>query len=113
MEPFVDIANLPDLPAAAGMGARLGEHPITLFWVDGDVFALDDACARCGESLASGALQGYDVECAACGWHYDIVTGRAREVPKLRLDTFAVHVRGSVVSVANRFAVPLAGKSYR
>ena len=104
MERFVDIARLPDLPAATGLGVRVDERPVALFRIHGgDVFALDDACARCGESLASGTLDGHDVECAGCGWRYDVVTGAMRGVPMLRLDTFAVRTRGGVVSVANRF----------
>lgn len=104
MERFVDIARLPDLPAATGLGVQVDERPIALFRVDGEVFALDDACARCSESLASGTLDGHDVECAGCGWRYDVVTGSTRGVPMLRLDTFAVQTRGGIVSVANRFA---------
>jgi len=60
--------------------------------------------ARCGASLAAGTLDGCDVECAECGWRYDVVTGCVRGVPTLRLDTFAVQTLGEIISVANRFA---------
>ena len=103
MEPFVDKARLPDLPAATGLGVHVNERPIAPFQVDGEVFAVDDGCARCGASLAAGTLDGCDVECAGCGWHYDVVTGCVRGVPRLRIDTFAVQTRGDIVSVANRF----------
>lgn len=104
MDPYVDLARLPDIPAGAGLGVRLAEWPIALFHVDGKVFAIDDACARCGGSLAAGVLDGYDVECTRCGWRYDVVTGCMHGVARLRLDTFAVKTRGAIVSVANRFA---------
>jgi len=104
MEPFIEIARLADLPAATGLGVHFDERPIALFRVDGDVFAVDDPCARCSESLARGALDDHDVVCAGCGWRYDVVTGCTRGVPRLRLDTFAVQTHGGIVSVANRFA---------
>ena len=104
MERFVDIARLQDLPTATGLGVHVDERPIALFQVDGEVFALDDACALCSGSLASGTLDGRDIECAGCGWRYDVVSGCTRCVPMLRLDTFAVQTRGGIVGVANRFA---------
>jgi len=45
MEPFVDKARLPDLPAATGLGVHVNERPIALLKVDGEVFAVDDGCA--------------------------------------------------------------------
>ncbi|HEY6829500.1 MAG TPA: nitrite reductase (NAD(P)H) small subunit [Gemmatimonadaceae bacterium] len=103
MEPFLHVASLSDFPPAAGLAVRLGGQPIALFHVDGQVFALDDVCARCGQSLAAGTLAGHDVECTGCGWRYDVVTGRLYDVASLRLDTFAVQTRGATVSVANSF----------
>jgi nitrite reductase/ring-hydroxylating ferredoxin subunit len=105
VEPFLHVARLSDFPAGTGLAVRLDERPIALFHVDGEVFALDDACARCGESLASGALEDRDVECAGCGWRYNVVTGAARGVPNLRLDTFAVQTNGAIVSIANAFVL--------
>ena len=106
MAPFLHVARLSDFPAGAGLAVRLDQWPIALFQVDDDVFAVDDACARCGESLAAGLLRGHDVECSGCGWRYDIISGCAHDVPTLRLDTFAVETRDAIVSVANRFARP-------
>jgi nitrite reductase/ring-hydroxylating ferredoxin subunit len=106
VEAFLHVARLSDLPAGTGLAVRLDDRPVALFHVDGEVFALDDACARCGESLALGALEGRDVECVGCGWRYDVATGAACAVPNLRLDTFAVQTNGAIVSIANAFLLP-------
>jgi len=97
MERFVDVARLPDIPPGSGLAVNVAELRVALFHVDGQVFATDNACIRCGGELAAGTLSGHDVECAQCGWHYDVVTGSTGGVPKLRLDTFAVRVSGATV----------------
>lgn len=101
MDVFVDVARLPDIPVGAGLAVEIAANHVALFCVDGEVFATDNACIRCGGELASGRLHGHDVECPQCGWRYDVVTGSMRGVPKLRLDTFAVCVSGANVLLQN------------
>jgi nitrite reductase (NADH) small subunit len=95
MEHFVDVAEIPDIPAGTGLVVETAAIRVALFHVDGSVFATDVACIRCGGEIATGTLVGRDVECPRCGWSYDVVTGSTRGVPKLRLDTFVVRVAGT------------------
>ena len=99
MNAFVDVARLTDIPPGAGLAIELSERHVALFRVDGRVFATDGDCVRCGAPLAAGSLDGRDVECAQCGWHYDVETGRMRTVPSLRLDTFDVRLCGTMVTL--------------
>ena len=97
MEHFVDVARIPDIPLGAGLCVEIAEHRVALFHIDGEVFATDNACIRCGDELAAGTVDGHEVQCAQCGWRYDVTTGSTRGVPKLRLDTFGVRVSGATV----------------
>lgn len=94
------VAELADIPAGSGLRVQLGDVHIALYQSGGELFASEGACLRCGGDLASGILEGYQVECACCRWCYDIVTGCARGVPKLRLDVFSVRTSGAAVMVA-------------
>jgi len=106
MERFVDIARLHDIPPAAGLAVEVAEHRVALFHVDGDVFAIDSGCVRCGGNLAAGTLDGHEVECPQCGWHYDVVTGRTRGVPNLRLDTFKIRISVTTVMIHMEDGLP-------
>ena len=99
MERFVDIARLHDIPPAAGLAVEVAGQRVALFHVDGDVFAIDSGCVRCGGNLAAGTLEGHEVECPQCGWRYDVVTGRTRGVPNLRLDTFKIRISVTTVMI--------------
>ena len=101
MADFVEIER--PVLAASGRGVRLtiAEHcAVALFNVDGQLFAVDDCCARCGTSLAEGALSGAILSCRGCDWRYDVRTGRVNDLPALRLDTFEVKIVASRILVA-------------
>ena len=97
---LVTIARLDQLAPGRGVSVAVAGDAIALFRIDGRTFAIDDACARCGSSLAGGTLRGATVVCNGCGWEYDVRTGAVIGVPALRIDTFEVTVVDSVVMLA-------------
>ena len=104
--PLVRIARLDQLAPGRGVAVAVAGDAIALFRVDGQTFAIDDACARCGSSLANGTLRGMTVACAGCGWEYDLRSGAVSGVPALRIDTFDVIVVDSDVMLAVEPAWP-------
>ena len=103
---LVKVARFDQIVPGRGTAVQLEGHPVALFNVDGRVRAIDDTCARCGASLASGALTGTDLRCPECGWHYDVDTGCVAGVPGLRIDTFAASVEGADVLLATPSRTP-------
>ncbi len=68
----------------------IGELDIAVFNVDGQLFALEDACLRCGSSLSRGVVDGLDVACTGCEWHYRLDSGRVLGLDALKIDTFRI-----------------------
>ena len=64
---LVTIARLDQLAPGRGVAVAVEGNAIAVFRVGGQTFAIDDACARCGSSLAGGTLRGATVACAGCG----------------------------------------------
>lgn len=53
-------------------------HPpfdVLVAWVEGEVFALEDACNHAGASLAEGWLEGKCVVCPMHGYVFDLASG--------------------------------------
>jgi nitrite reductase/ring-hydroxylating ferredoxin subunit len=71
---------------------RTSVGAVALFAVADKVFAIDDACIRCGTSLCAGRLHRMVVSCAGCGWRYDIATGQVKNVPALRAHVYDVSI---------------------
>jgi 3-phenylpropionate/trans-cinnamate dioxygenase ferredoxin subunit len=88
------------------------EHPpfdILVAWVDGEVFALEDACNHAGASLAEGWLED---ECVVCPMHayvFELRTGRLARPKGLCGDqrTFDARIEGDQVVVYDTFSLML------
>jgi nitrite reductase/ring-hydroxylating ferredoxin subunit len=103
MERYVDVAPLDRIGPGTAIVVSLASETAALFNVAGHLYAIDDACVRCGASLAAGTLEGASVRCR-CGWQYDLATGALNGVPALHVDTFDVKVEGSHVLVSSTAA---------
>ena len=91
------IARLDEIAPGTVKAVTIPDATVALFNRDGSLTALDDACVRCGGSLAAGTFQKNAV-CCACGWRYDVASGCVNGVPALRTETFrVVVVDGDVV----------------
>ena len=73
---------------------------VAIFAVAEALFAIDDACIRCGTSLGVGCVQRAIVTCTGCGWRYDIRTGQVKNVPALRAHVYDVSIVDGRVMVS-------------
>lgn len=74
------------------LSIAFGDAAIAVFNVDGHYYAVDDLCLRCGSQLARGSLRQTVIECAGCGWRYDVATGAQVSLPAIRIDAYPVRV---------------------
>ncbi|HTI48949.1 MAG TPA: Rieske 2Fe-2S domain-containing protein [Casimicrobiaceae bacterium] len=100
MPQFVEVARLDEFVAGAPIVVCVSDTSVAVFSIGGQLFAIEDACVRCGASLSSGSLHDHEVTCARCEWQYDVTNGRVNGVPALRIDTFSVRTTGARVMVA-------------
>jgi len=52
-----------------------GDVAIAVFNIDGALYAVEDVCTHDGGDLATGELQGYEIECPRHGARFDVRTG--------------------------------------
>jgi 3-phenylpropionate/trans-cinnamate dioxygenase ferredoxin subunit len=77
----------------------LVDVPVSVFNVDGELFAIDDTCTHANESLADGWVEDCAVECPRHASAFDLRTGVPGSPPALTpVRTHAVRVEdGNVV----------------
>jgi 3-phenylpropionate/trans-cinnamate dioxygenase ferredoxin component len=102
MGQFIDVAPVGEIAPGRAIVVTAWAEAVALFNLDGQVFAIDDACVRCGSSLAAGTLRGTIVLCSGCDWRYDITTGCVNGIPALQVDTFEVKIVGPTVMLGTR-----------
>ena len=100
MSEFVEVAQLDQVPPGTSSFVAVGDKSIALFNVDGRIYAIDDACAHQGSSLAQGKLSGKVVTCRSHGWRYDVTTGHLTTVPDFGVASYPVQVVEGKILVA-------------
>lgn len=97
---WVRVADAADVPAGALRAVQTAAERIVLANVEGDLHALEDRCSHQDYPLASGTLDGAELECPFHGAKFDVRTGRALQLPAVRpVRRFEVAVRGGQVYV--------------
>ncbi len=98
---FQTVAKVGEIPEGGVKVVRVDGDAVAVFHVGGAYYALADICTHDGNSLADGALDGYEIECARHGARFDIRTGAALSLPAVEaVPTHAVRVIGDEVQVA-------------
>jgi nitrite reductase/ring-hydroxylating ferredoxin subunit len=88
----IEFELLARLAPGCGTACTAGNNTVVLFNVDGDLYALEGWCLRCGTCLAEGRLEGRIVACRGCDWRYDVISGSVVGISALRLQTFSARV---------------------
>ena len=109
MAQFVKVAKESELPdtegtleevEGKGTLVEVEGNRIALFNLDGDVYAIDDACTHDGGPLSEGSVQGDEVVCPQCGSRFSVVSGQARGLPAMEdVASYEVRVTGDDVEV--------------
>ncbi|HEY1325648.1 MAG TPA: Rieske 2Fe-2S domain-containing protein [Casimicrobiaceae bacterium] len=97
---MIEVGKLRDLVARRPTVVAVPHSAVAIFQVAERMHGIDEACMRCGSSLASGKLTRSSVACSRCGWTYDVVTGFVNGMSTLRTTVYEVTVRDSTVFVA-------------
>ena len=103
MSDFVAVANLSEIEEGVVKVVRVGDAPIGLTRVEGELFAFADVCTHDDGPVAEGELDEYVIECPRHGAKFDIRTGKAKQLPAVTpIPVYAVQVEGDTVWVSKR-----------
>lgn len=93
------VARRDDLWAGEMAGLQVGDLPVLLVNVDGDIRAYEDRCPHRGVRLSRGRLEGGTITCGAHDWSYDACTGRGINPRSVALCPLPVFVEGEEILV--------------
>lgn len=96
---YITVASLPDLRPGRSQLVTVDDHPIALWRVGDDVFAIDNVCPHQHfPVLHQASLNGSCVTCPMHGWTFDLPTGRAVN-GNGRVRTHAIRLEGDRILV--------------
>jgi len=89
---YVETIALERLRPGKAMTVRVAGKDVGLFNVEGNVYALEDACPHAGASLGSSKLRGGVVTCRGHSFAYDVATGRCVTIQGLCAASYSVRI---------------------
>lgn len=78
---FFAVSSLEGLPSGERLFLEIGDLPIVIFNVDGNLFAIGDICTHDNGPLGDGELEDHFVTCPRHGARFDICSGAALTLP--------------------------------
>jgi len=100
MAEFLETIVLDRLPPGKGKVVRVAGKDVALFNVDGNIYAIDDACAHAGVSLGTSKLRGNIVTCRGHGFRYDVTNGQCVSISGMRVASHPVRIVDGKILVA-------------
>lgn len=99
-ENWIDV--IPDVSLGEGEHAivDVDTMAIAVFRIDGELYAIEDACTHDGAEIASGRLEGSEIVCPRHGARFCIKTGKVLKAPAYEdLTCFPVRVENGMIQV--------------
>ena len=97
---FVEIAPASELPNGERLFVDLGDNPIVIFNIAGQLFAIGDICTHDNGPLGDGVIEGYNVVCPRHGAEFDVRTGQAVQMPAvIDIPAYPVQVKDGIIFV--------------
>jgi nitrite reductase/ring-hydroxylating ferredoxin subunit len=79
---MIKLAEVKDIPEGGRLVVSMPKgKDIVLFKLNGNVFALDNACPHMGGPLGEGEVEDGVVTCPWHGWQFEIKTGECINMP--------------------------------
>jgi nitrite reductase/ring-hydroxylating ferredoxin subunit/Fe-S cluster biogenesis protein NfuA len=97
---YQDVAALDSLSPGGLAPVRVGEVPVLLVRVDGDVHAVRNQCGESPLPLEFSTLDGAELRCSWHGCRYDVRSGHRTDRQAGRLQVFPVSVEDGRIRVA-------------
>ena len=98
---YVTVAKVGDLEPGELMYVEVGDEPVCLINLDGELYALNDTCTHEEASLSDGTIEGDEIECPLHGGAFNIRTGEPVAFPVVvPVETYGVRIVGDEVQVA-------------
>jgi NADPH-dependent 2,4-dienoyl-CoA reductase/sulfur reductase-like enzyme/nitrite reductase/ring-hydroxylating ferredoxin subunit len=92
-----------DIPREGTLAGRVGDEPVLLSRIEGELHAVGGACTHYGGALAKGLAEGGTVRCPLHHACFDLRTGKALHAPAFApLDRWEVEQAGALVFVRGK-----------
>ncbi len=100
MSSWINVAHTDEIPANGCKVVDVDGVAVAVFRLDGGFHAIEDLCTHDGGELASGKVEGAEIECPRHGARFNIKTGAVTAPPAYEpVYSFPIRIQDGVVQV--------------
>ena len=100
MSDWIDVAEKDELLHGSSKVVVVDGARVAVFNLNGEYYAIEDACTHDEGELASGTVEGEEIVCPRHGARFNIKTGKVTAPPAYEdIETFPVHVSEGKIQV--------------
>ena len=97
---FLEIAPVAELPNGERLFVDLGDKPIVIFNIAGQLFAIGDVCTHDDGPLGDGVMEDHNIVCPRHGAEFDVRTGKVMSMPAVvDIPAYPVQIRDGNIFV--------------
>ena len=98
---YVKVARTDKIVPGRPATLRVGIRHVAVFNVEGEFYAIEDACRHMKAPLSTGRMTGTRLTCSWHGWQYEVTTGACVDKDWACVRTFPVKVENGDVLVSD------------
>ena len=97
---FLAVTPMEGLQSGERLFLEIGDVPIVIFNVDGNIYAIGDICTHDNGPLGDGELENHKVICPRHGARFDIRSGEALTLPAIKATpSYPVRIRNGFIEI--------------
>jgi 3-phenylpropionate/trans-cinnamate dioxygenase ferredoxin subunit len=97
---FVEIAPASELPSGERLFVELGDKPIVIFNIAGQLFAIGDVCSHDNGPVGDGEIEEFEIICPRHGGRFDLRSGKATSLPAVRdIPSYPVRIVAGMIEI--------------
>ena len=97
---YLDICAIDDLPLGERLFIQLGEVPVVIMNVNGEIYAIEDVCTHDNGPLGEGEIEDDEIICPRHGARFNIQTGEVLTLPAVvGVRTYPIKIEGNRILI--------------
>lgn len=97
---YYAVCPVEELPSGERLFIELGEDPVVILNINGDVYAIADICTHDDGPLGEGEIEDHEIICPRHGARFDIRSGDVLSLPAVKgVPSYPIRIRDGMVEI--------------
>jgi 3-phenylpropionate/trans-cinnamate dioxygenase ferredoxin subunit len=97
---YHEVCSIDEIPMGERLFITLGEVPVVIINVNGEIYAIEDVCTHDDGPLGEGEIEDHEIICPRHGARFNIQTGEVITLPAvIGVKTYPIKVKDKMILI--------------